>query len=123
MLYIGILADVLLFCLGPFVIWSWRKVLLSGTNSHRGWRAGASFGGLCVASLNASLALFLLVHSVLAGGFPYYHPVEMFCIFAGAILSLLGLGASVVGAGKLRLYVGAISIACLLIWFMDATSQ
>ena len=113
----------MLFCVGPFLIWTWGKWIRAGAGIYPGGRVLASFGGLCLATLNAGLAVFLLVHALAAGGFPYYHPVELFCIEAGSLLSVLGLAASLVGTGRIRLNVAAISLACLLIWFMDAKSQ
>jgi hypothetical protein len=57
------------------------------------------------------------------GGYSFYHPVELFCIRFGFLTALLGLVASVVGKGRLRLHVAAISTVDLLLWLVDAAAQ
>ena len=69
------------------------------------------------------LWIFLFVHASFTGGYPFYHPVELFCIRYGSLTALLGLIASIVGKGKVRPHVAAISALNLLFWFADAMAQ
>ncbi len=69
------------------------------------------------------LAVFLFGHAVITGGYPFYHPVELFCIRYGFLTGLLGLLASIVGKGQLRPHVAAISTLNLVFWFIDTAAQ
>jgi hypothetical protein len=55
--------------------------------------------------------------------YPFYYPIELLCIRWGFLAALLGLVASIVVKGKLRLHLAAISIVNLLFWFGDAVAQ
>lgn len=81
--------------------------------------------GLCFATASTGLSAFLFVHATLTGGYPYYHPVELFCIGMGSLTALLGLVAAIRGKGKLKLRrsVAAIATLNLLLWFADAMWQ
>jgi hypothetical protein len=87
------------------------------------WRANAALAGLCLATFSTILAVFLFSHAVITGGYPFYHPVELFCIRYGFLTGLLGLLASIVGKGQLRPHVAAISTLNLVFWFIDAAAQ
>jgi hypothetical protein len=55
--------------------------------------------------------------------YPFYYPIELLCIRWGFLAGLLGLVASIVVKGKLRLHVAAISIVNLPSWFGEAVAQ
>jgi hypothetical protein len=69
------------------------------------------------------LSIFLFVHATFARGYPIYHPVELFCIILRFVYSTAGLLASIVGKGKVRPHVAAISTLILLVWFANAMAQ
>jgi hypothetical protein len=109
--------------LAGYVIWTWITCLKS---SHKGnSRRGTAFAiaGLCCASISTVLGEFLYVHATLRGGYPFYHPVELFCIRSGMLTAVLGLVSTVLGTGRVRLHVVIISTLNLLLWFMDAMAQ
>ena len=58
--------------------------------------------GFGLATLSTGLDIFMTVHAVVTGGYPFYHPVEMFCIGTGTLASMLALLTVIVGKGKLR---------------------
>ena len=65
----------------------------------------------------------VFIHATVTGGYPFYYPVELFCIRVDSLTALLGLVAALTRKGKLRLPVTVISILNLLLWFMDAMAQ
>jgi hypothetical protein len=78
---------------------------------------------LCLATFSTALSVFLFIHAIITGGYPFYHPVELFCIRFGFLTALLGLVASIVGKGRLRFHVATISTVNLLLWLVDAAAQ
>jgi hypothetical protein len=38
--------------------------------------------GFTLASFSTGLNIFMTVHAIVTGGYPFYHPVELFCIRA-----------------------------------------
>jgi len=111
----------LLFC--GYVIWRWVEWFRSKEKDTPRWRAVTAVAGLCFATVSTVLSAFLFIHATLTGGYPFYHPVELFCIRLGTLTALLGLVAAFAGKGRLRLHVAAISILNLLLWVMDAIAQ
>ena len=87
------------------------------------WREGIAFAGLCLATFSTVLSVFLFVHAAFTGGYPFYHPVESFCIGFGFLSASLGLVASIAGKGKLLPHVAVISVLNLLLWLVDAAAQ
>jgi hypothetical protein len=69
------------------------------------------------------LSAWLFIHAAFTGGYPFYHPIELFCIRVGTFTGLLGLVMAVAGKGKIRISVTVISIVNLLIWYADALAQ
>jgi hypothetical protein len=87
------------------------------------WRAVTTVVGLSFATLSTGLSVFLFVHAAFAGGYPFYHPGELFCIRFGSLTELACLVSAMVGKGKPRPHVAVISTLDLLLWFLDAVAQ
>ena len=87
------------------------------------WRIVIVLVGFGLATLSTCLDLFLTVHALFTGGYPFYHPVEMFCIRVGSLASVLGLFAAAFGKGKVRVATAVSSLVTLLLWFVDAATQ
>jgi hypothetical protein len=111
----------LLFCI--YVTWKWVTWFRSAKNVTQDWRGYVAFVGLCLATFSTVLSVFLFIHATITGGYSFYHPVELFCIRFGFLTALLGLVASFLGKGSLRLHVAAISTVNLLVWLIDAAAQ
>ena len=79
--------------------------------------------GLYCATASTILNAFMFVHAVITGGYPFYHPVELFCIRVGSLTALLGVTCSIIGRGKPRLHIAVISVLNFLVWFADAMAQ
>ena len=106
-----------------YVVWSWVKWLRADHKNTRNWRAVATSAGLFFATISTVLGAFLFIHAVITGGYPFYHPVELFCIRVGSLTALLGIGAALAGNGNVRFSVAVISTLNFLLWIMDATWQ
>jgi hypothetical protein len=106
-----------------YVVWIWVGWVTSTERYTPKWRAATAVAGLCFATISTVLSAFLFIHATITGGYPFYHPVELFCIRLGSLTALLGLVAAIAGKGRLRLHVAAISILNLLVWFSDAMAQ
>ena len=122
-LYLRPIPSLIFILLGAYVAWEWVRWFRSREEVTPKWRGNTAFAALCFATLSTVLSVFLFVHATFTGGYPFCHPVELFCIRFGFLTALLGLVASIVGKGKLRLHVAAISIVNLLFWFVDAVAQ
>jgi hypothetical protein len=66
--------------------------------------------------------VYLYVHALYTGGYPFYHPVELMCIRWGGLTALLGIVAVSVGKGR-GVPLPIISVLNLLIWFAAAMAQ
>jgi hypothetical protein len=121
--YVTLLGSVLILSLGAGVVSAWFRWLRQREKVTPKWRAGTILVGLCLATFSTALSIFLLVHAAFTGGYPFYHPVELFCIRFGGLTAILGIGASIAGKGTLRLHVAALSTLNLLLWVMDAAMQ
>ena len=65
----------------------------------------------------------MYVHAAYTGGYPFYHPVELFCLRYGALSALAGLLIAIMGKGATRVHILAISLVNLAIWYIDAMAQ
>jgi hypothetical protein len=117
---ISLLVDVLFL---GYVTWNWVRWLRPGEKRLRTWRTVTIAAGLCFATISFILSEFLYIHTVITGGYPFYDPVELFCLRAGTLAALLGLTAALLGKGKLRLSIAVISVLNLLLWYVDAMAQ
>src|SRR5882757_8423726 len=75
-----------LFC--AYVIWEWVRWFKLGEVVNTKWRACTTVAGFCFATFSMALSVFLFVHAVFTDGYPFYHPVELFCIrfgFSGSL--------------------------------------
>lgn len=122
-IYLRPIPSLLFFLLCSYVVWNWVKWFSSEEKNTLKWKGNVSLAGLCFATVSTTLSAFLFVHATFTGGYPYYHPVELFCLGIGSLTALGGLVAAIRGKGKLRLPVAAISTFNLLIWFADAVVQ
>jgi hypothetical protein len=122
-LYFRPIPSLMFLLLSTYVIWKWLTWFRSAKNVTQDWRGYAGFAGLCLATFSTALSVFLFVHATITGGYSFYHPVELFCIRFGLLAALLGLVASIVGKGRLRLQIAAISTVNLLLWLIDAAAQ
>jgi len=122
-LYLRPIPSLIFLLLCAYVAWEWLTWFRSGEKVIPKWRSATSLAGLCFATFSTVLSVFLFVHATFTGGYTFYHPVELFCIRFGFWSALVGLLVSIVGKGKLRLHVAAISILNLLFWFGDAVAQ
>lgn len=121
--YLRPIPSLVFLSLCAYVAWVWVLWFRSRENIVPRWRAHTALAGLCFATLTTILSVFLFVHATFTGGYPFYHPIELFCIRFGSLMALLGLIASITGKGKLRLHVAAVSTVNLLFWFIDAVGQ
>jgi len=96
--------------LAGYVIWTWVSFLKSSHEGNSRWGTTFAIAGLCCASISTVLDEFLYIHATLTGGYPFYHPVELFCIRLGMLTAVLGIVSTVVGTGRVRLHVAIISI-------------
>ena len=111
----------LLLCV--YVIRQWVKWFRPREVITPKWRAVTTVAGFSFATLSTGLSVFLFVHAAFTGGYPFYHPVELFCIRFGSLTALIGLVSATVGKGKLRPHVAVVSTLNLLLWFLDAMWQ
>ena len=106
-----------------YVVWAWIARFKSSERISPRWRAIALVAGLCCATASTILDAFLYIHATVTGGYPFYHPVELFCIRVGTWTALLGIICAIAAKGKPRLHVAIISVVNLLFWFGDAMGQ
>jgi hypothetical protein len=112
---------LILFC--SYVVWKWVGWFRSKEKVTPQWRRFAVLAGLCPATVSTGLSAFLFIHTSFTGGYPFYHPVEPFCLRIGSLTALLGFLAALLGKGMTRLPVAAISILNLVLWLVDAVAQ
>jgi hypothetical protein len=115
--------DVVFVGFFAYVVWCWFRWAKSSTDIYPRWRAFTAIVGYGFATASTALSAFMFVHAKFTGGYPYYHPVELFCIRVGTLTALIGLVATIIGKGKLHLPTGVVSGFNLLIWFTDAIAQ
>jgi hypothetical protein len=121
--YLTPIPSLMFLSLCAYVLWEWVRWVRSGEKVTPKWRAGTAVAGFCFVTFSTVLSVFLFAHAIFTGGYPFYHPVELFCIRFGSLTALLGLVASIAGKGKLRPHVAVIATLNLLLWFMDALAQ
>jgi len=106
-----------------YVVWEWVTWIRSKERVTPKWRGRTAIAGFCFATFSTILSVFLFVHAAFTGGYPFYHPIELFCIRVGSLTALLGIIASIASKGKLRPHIAVVSTLNLLLWFMDAMAQ
>ena len=65
----------------------------------------------------ALFTFFLLIDESYTGGYRFSYPATSSCTRFGLLSALLGLVASIIGKGNLRLGIALISTLNLWIWF------
>ena len=111
----------LLYC--GSLIWCWAWWLKSKPKDLQNWRAAVLLAGLVCASVSVTLNVYLYVHALYTGGYPFYHPVELRCIRWGSLTALLGILAGILGKGRGRIHLAVISVLNSVLWFADAMAQ
>jgi hypothetical protein len=106
-----------------YLTWQWVRWVKSERKVTPSWRAVVSLVGLCFLTFSSALSLFMWVHAVITGGYPFYHPVELFCIRYGGLTALLALIAAGIGKGKVRPHIAVMAACNLFTWFADAVAQ
>ena len=114
------LVPLLLWC---YVVWKGAETLGLVSGDARKWQTAVTILALTFATVSTGLSAFLLVHAAFTGGYPFYHPVELFCIRVGFLTALVGLVAGPIGRRKLRVPVAVLSAVNLLLWLADAMWQ
>jgi hypothetical protein len=109
--------------LASYVVWTWVTSLKSSHKGNSRRRTTIAIAGLCCASVSTVLGEFLYIHATLRGGYPFFHPVELFCIRFGMLTAVLGIVSTVMGTGRVRLHVAIISALNLFLWYLDAMGQ
>ena len=121
--YLRLIPSLIFVLICAYVVWVWVRWFKSGKTVTPKWRARIAVIGFCSATFSMILTVFLFFHASFTGGYPFYHPVELFCIRFGTLSALIGLVAVAVGKGQLRIHVALISALNLFLWFMDAVAQ
>jgi hypothetical protein len=111
----------LFYC--SFLVWCWVAWSKSKPKVLQNWRAAALLVGLLCATLSTTLDVYLYVHALYTGGYPFYHPLELMCIRWGSLTALLGIVAAILGKGRGRIPLAVISVLNLLLWFADGMAQ
>jgi len=114
---------VLFVVFWAYVVWVCVRQLRSEQGNAPKWRSVVASLELFCATVSTVLSAFLFIHAVITGGYPFYHPVELFCIRVGGLTALLGIVAALAGKGRVDGHVAVISTANLLLWIMDAVGQ
>lgn len=112
----------------PLLCWAyasnkWIRSWKSGADRPPNWRMAMTIAALLLSGVSTGLSVFLLWHAAFTGGYPFYHPVEMFCIRVGFVTALLALLTGPLGQRKQRFVVTTASGVNLLLWFTDAMAQ
>ena len=87
------------------------------------WRSATFFLGMVSATVSTAVNVYLYVHALYTGGYPFYHPTELLCLRWGSLTALIGIVAAMTGFGKARILLAIISLLNLLGWFGDALAQ
>jgi hypothetical protein len=106
-----------------FLIWCWVAWIRAKPKPLRNWRAATILAGILCATISVALNVFLYVHALYTGGYPFYHPVELRCIRWGTLTALLGIAAAIVGKGGGRIPLAVISVLNLVMWFAAGMAQ
>ena len=105
-----------------YVGWSWvrwarHRVAASGPRSL------IALLGFAVLSFSIAIEGFMTIHAWVTGGYPYYHPVELFSIRIGFWTAFVGFVAAIVGKGILRLPGVVVSSFLLCVWVLAGLAQ
>lgn len=121
--YSRLIPFVLFVPFWAYLVWAWLRQIKTEQGNAPKWRVGVAWFGLVAATASTLLSAFLFLHAVVTGGYPFYHPVELFCIGVGSLTALLGIVAAIAGKGKVDGHVAVISTLNLLLWLIDAVGQ
>src|SRR6267378_7710155 len=99
-LYVRPIFSLVSLLFWSYVVWTWVTWLRSTERYAPKWRAATAVAGLGSATVSTVLSAFLSIRATVTGGFPFYRPVELFCIRLGSLTALLGLVAAMAGKGE-----------------------
>ena len=120
----GALVYAFLVGLTVYVARTWVRWFRSNTRlTEPRWRSIATAFGFAASSLSLSIIVFLAIHAIVTGGFPYYSPPLLLAFRLGFLTALAGVFAAIVGKGPLEVPTIISSVLCLLIWFVEAVTQ
>jgi hypothetical protein len=87
----------ILYC--GLLLWCWAAWFRTKPKVQE-WRTAVLLVGFLCTTLSVVLNVYLYVHALYTGGYPFYHPVELMCIRWGSLTALLGIVAASVGKGR-----------------------
>jgi hypothetical protein len=120
----GVLVYVVLLGLSSYVAGTWVLWFRRGSRAvEPRWRSVAATFGFTAGSSSLLVVVFLAIHAILTGGFPYYSPPLMFAFRVGFLTALAGAFGALFGKGPLEVPAIISSVLCLLIWFVEAIAQ
>lgn len=110
---------------GPVVlIWGWIK--FARLPQLRTITSILSLLGLILTTASATLAVFMFVHAVRTGGYPYYDDRALHIYRWGMLLAVGGASLGIAGAfqrGLLRWQPPVSSMCLLVLWVMGALGE
>jgi hypothetical protein len=113
-----------LVALVAIVIGSWVSWLRSnGKCTKPFWRNAIALCGFVGCTFSAFLLAALAIHSLVTGGFPFYHPTLMLAFRLGFLTSSLGLLAGCFGKGPLQIPSLCCSAFAFLMWVIQGITQ
>lgn len=99
----------------------WFRVESRLSRPH--WRSIIVVLGFVASTVSLALIVFLAIHALATGGFPYYSSPLMFAFRIGFLTSITGILAALIGKGQLEKPTIISSLICLLIWIVEAAAQ
>ena len=106
------------------IIWGWIRWYKN--KDARTIPSILSFGGFCLATASALLALFTSFYVLSIRSFPYYDPALMRIYACGGLLSLAAILFAIGGVwrrGPVRWHAPACALGTLLFWIVAASSE
>lgn len=87
------------------------------------WRSIILVLGFVASTVSLTVIVFVAVHALATGGFPYYSRPLILSFRIGFLTALLGILAALLGKGQLEKPTIISSLICLLIWIVEAAAQ
>ena len=107
-----------------YLVWAWvRWARLRAKFPPPRWRRVLAFMAFVLSSGSALWSVVLIIHALITGGFPFYHPVLLATIRLGLLASLASIVLGAIGKGVVRLPAILVAAEMLLVWFGEAMAQ
>ena len=87
------------------------------------WRSITVVLGFVASTVSLAVIVFLAIHALATGGFPYYSSPLLFAFRIGFLTAIIGMLAALIGKGQLEKPTIISSLICLLIWIVEAAAQ